>query len=230
MNPQKRNVIIAVLTLVLLGGLYVFFDKSKKEELTVVPTETETSVDTSTTTTVSIGGVNATIPKGYTVEMVGSLPAGMPSLTRQPVFVATVDASTRTMIQSKVSVLQAILKKEAGQFAPWIDLGIYFKIAGDYTGAKLYWDYAGKLAPKDFISFGNLGNMYAYQLKDMVTAEKYYNQAIKNGPTQVYLYIQLAESYRDVSKDIAKARATVERGLVAVPNDPALLQLKASLQ
>jgi tetratricopeptide (TPR) repeat protein len=229
MNSQKRNIIIGIAVLVLLGGLYMFFDKSKREEVAITPTE-EIVADVSTTTIVNIGGVNATIPKGYTVEMVGALPQPMPSLTRQPVFAATVDTSTKTVIQSKISGLQALLKKEAAQFAPWIDLGTYFKIAGDYEGAKLYWNYAGKLAPTDFISFGNLGNMYAYQLKDMVTAEKYYNQAIKNGPTQVYLYVQLAESYRDVSKDLTKARATVDRGLAAIPNDRALLELKANLK
>ncbi|MCX6703281.1 MAG: hypothetical protein NTV02_01140 [Candidatus Zambryskibacteria bacterium] len=233
MNSQKRNLGIGIVALLLLIGLYFVFDTSKeKKENTALEDVQATqalSADTASTTIVDLGGgITTTVPKGYTVEMVkgSGVPQPIASLTRVAVFAPGVDPRVKTLIETKVPELQAVLKKDPTKFDYWIDLGTYFKVAGDYAGAKLYWDYAGKLAPTDYISYGNLANMYAYYLKDMVNAEKYYNQAIKNGPTQSYLYIQLAESYRDVSKDIVKARAVVEKGLQAIPNNPALLELK----
>ena len=77
--------------------------------------------------------------------------------------------------------------------------------------------------------FGDLGDLYAYFLRDTVSAEKYYTQAIKNGPTQTYLYIQLAQVQNDIEKNTAKALATVNAGLAKIPNDPNLLQYKAEL-
>ncbi|MHB1316560.1 MAG: tetratricopeptide repeat protein [Minisyncoccota bacterium] len=229
MSPQKKNVFIGIFSILLIIGLYMFFDNSKKDQ---VVANINTSSDPLATTTVNLGGgIVATIPGGYEVESVGddSITKSAPSLTRQVVFSVNLDPNVKTTIQKKVSELQTELKKDVKKFDYWVDLGIYHKVAGDYVGAKIYWDYAGKLSPTNFISFGNLGNMYAYQLKDMVNAEKYYNQAIKNGPTQIYLYFQLAEAYRDVSKNMTKARATVDLGLKANPNNPELLALKDSL-
>ena len=229
MEPKKRNTLIAVALILVLVGLYFAFDISKKEPVPVetVPTESNTS----TTTQVNLGdGIVATVPNGYMFESVNTPSTPVPSLNRAVVFVSGIDESVQKAIQTKVAELQAELKKDSSKVAYWIDLGTYHKVAGDFSGAKIYWDYAGKRAPTDFISFGNLGNMYAYQLKDMVTAEKYYNQAIKNAPTQVYLYFQLAEAFRDVSKDISKARVVVDRGLVANPNNADLLTLKESLK
>lgn len=229
MNSKKRNIIIALVAILVFGGLYVVFDRSRKEPVSVDTTPTESS--TSTTTQVNLGdGIVATVPNGYVFESVNTPSTPVPSLNRAVVFAAGIDESVVKAIQTKVAELQTELKKDSSKVAYWIDLGTYHKVAGDFSGAKIYWDYAGKRAPTDFISFGNLGNMYAYQLKDMVNAEKYYNQAIKNAPSQVYLYFQLAEAFRDVSKDTAKARAVIDRGLVANPNNAELLAFKESLK
>lgn len=230
MNPKKRNTLVIIALVVLVGGLYITFDRSKKE---MTPAEDNfVSSDTSTTTQVNLGdGVVATVPNDFVFEPV-PLPSQpyAPSLNRAVIFAPSIEASVKQAVQTKVSEFQAELKKDSTKIEYWIDLGIYHKVAGDFSGAKIYWDYAGKISPTNFISFGNLGNMYAYQLKDMVQAEKYYNQAIKNGPTQIYLYIQLAEAFRDVSKDMTKARAVIDRGLLANPNNAELLVLKDSLK
>lgn len=228
MDPKKRNIPSIVAIVLILVGLYIVFDRTKKETVSI---ESVNTSDTSTTTQVNLGdGVIATVPKGYVFESVDTPTSNIPSLDRPIVFASNIDESVQKAIQTKVLELQKELKKDSSKVPYWIDLGTYHKVAGDFSGAKIYWDYAGKRAPTDFISFGNLGNMYAYQLKDMVNAEKYYNQAIKNAPAQIYLYAQLAEAFRDVSKDIAKARAVVDKGLTANPNSPELTALKESLK
>ncbi len=232
MNPEKRNIFIGIFVIIILAGIFFFISYKKEAKNKNI----ENNSDTASTTIVNLGdGLKATVPQGYTVERVNdvvktSVPKPIPSLTRPVVFASNVDPMVKANIETKVASLQATLAKDPKQFNAWIDMGVYHKVAGDYEGAKIYWDYAGKLAPTDFISFGNLGNMYAYQLKDMVKAEQYYNQAIKNAPTQIYLYFQLAEAFRDVSKDIPRAKAVVERGLVANPGNTELVALRDSLK
>lgn len=231
MELQKKHIMIGALIVFVVAIVLTFIYQNKKKV-----DVTKDIKENASTTIVSLGdGVNVAVPQGYTIEKVPekmqtSVPKPIPSLSREVIFAIAVDPAVKTTIQTKVTELQKSLLKDPKQFSAWIDMGIYHKVAGDYEGAKIYWDYAGKLAPTDFISFGNLGNMYAYQLKDMAKAEQYYNQAIKNGPTQIYLYFQLAEAFRDVSKDIPKAKAVVERGLVANPGNTELLALRDSLK
>ena len=104
------------------------------------------------------------------------------------------------------------------------------KAGGDYQGAIISWKYASRLAPTDFISLANIGNLYAYFLHDNAQAEIYYKQAIAKGQTQAYLYTQLAEIYRDIFQDLDKAKSIIDQGLSKIPNDPSLLQFKESLK
>ena len=117
-----------------------------------------------------------------------------------------------------------------GHFQSCIYLGINQKAAGDYQGAISSWKYASYIVPDDFISLANVGNLYAYFLKDNAEAEVYYKEAIGKGPLNEYLYTQLAEIYRDIFKDLGKARTIVNQGLSQLPGSQNLLQLKESLK
>jgi hypothetical protein len=61
-------------------------------------------------------------------------------------------------------------------------------------------------------------------------AEMYYKDAISKGPKQTYLYIQLAEVYRDTFNNLDKAKAIIDQGLKVMPGDPALTEFKNSLK
>lgn len=208
------------------------FDRSSKSEPTVT-----TDIIATTTQSEVIPGISTNNPN-YTVERVpvneerGGMPAGMPNLSRQVFFAPNVsfDQSVKDTLTEKIIELQNILKSDPTNFSAWIDLGIYYKMIGDLQGAIDIWTYATKLSPTSFIAFGNLGNLYAYNLKDMAMADNYYRQAISKDTSQVYLYIQLAEAYRDVSNDKSRALEVVSQGLSANPNNPVLLSLKESLE
>ncbi len=231
MNATKNTYkIIGVLVVVLLlTGLYVMVNKNK--------TEVDTEVNKIATTTDDTGAIQVVGTDGqtYTVTPVpiseGQPQIPVPSLNRALTVSAgaTVSPEARAAATEKIKTTQALLKKDTANLNAWIDLGIYQKMGGDYAGAMISWKYVSQVANKDYVSFANMGNLSAYFLKDMMSAEKYYNQAIKNAPTQIYLYFQLAEAFRDVSKDTMKARAVVDQGLVANPNNQELISLKNSL-
>ena len=232
---KTQKIIGGIIILVALLGLYIVFDKRAKsvENSQAIAT---TTVDTATTTTTGGVQVNSQGTGGYTIEQVPlsegvGVPQPIPNLKAQVIFSAdpSLTPEIKTAIQQKISGLQTLLLKNPKDFDSWINLGIYQKMAGDYNSTIASWQYAGKLSPTNFISFGDLGDLFAYFLKDTTSAEKYYNQAIANGPTQAYLYIQLAQVYHDIELDSAKALATINLGLAKIPNDPSLLQYKSSL-
>lgn len=230
---SKRITIIVASILILIIALYVLIDRRAKEE-TELSSDVATSTSVASTTVLNLGeGLTATLPSGYQVERVEETVQTVPkapSLSRPIVFDPAINASVREAIEKKVKELTLGLSQNSRQFAYWIDLGTYHKVAGDFEGAKIYWDYAGKLAPKNFVSFGNLGDLYAYYVKDNAMAETSYKKAIANDPTQEYLYAQLAHVYIDVFKDESKAKAILDQGLLKLPGNQNLLQLKASLK
>jgi tetratricopeptide (TPR) repeat protein len=233
MEMTKRNKIIlsAVVVLILLA-IYIMFDRQSN-------TGTIDNEPLATTTTNAIGSstVTTTNSGNYTIEQVpleegAGVPQPIPDLNR-PIVVSSNAMTTAEATASARPViinLQASLKKNPADFASWINLGISQKEAGDFEGASISWIYASKLAPNDYIALGNLGDLYAYFIKNNTMAESYSMQAIAKGSTQPHLYIQLAEVYVNLFNDKAKAKAIIEEGLLKIPNDPNLLQIKASLE
>ena len=228
MTRIQKIISVAVLLLV-LTGMYIFIIRNNKQ---IVP-----GVDTDqTTATTTNGKVVVNTTGGYKIEQVPmsegqSAPQPIPDLNRpvRPPGSVTVTTEAVTLATSKILPLQVILKKNPLDFSSWIDLGIFQKMAGDYEGTSLSWQYASKIAPTDYVSLGNLGNLYAYFIKDNAKSEKYYLAAIKNGPAQEYLYTQFVEVYRDFFHDNTKALNIVNQGLSKLPDNYNLLRLKTSL-
>lgn len=234
MQSKKQKIIIGAVVVIVLLSIYIIFDKhSKNNTGDIVPLNDNTNAST----TVNLKeGITTDGSGGYTIEKVPivetSIPKPIPDLTRKVVFgnSPSFTSEIKADIEKKVSNMQAELLKNPGYLEAWLDLGMYFKQAEDYNGAIIAWEYAHKLSPNDYISLGNLGNLYGYFLKDNGLAEVYYKEAISKGPTQNYLYVQLAELYRDVFKNMDKAKEIINQGLTKIPNDPNLLQFQATLK
>ena len=154
----------------------------------------------------------------------------LPDLSHKTAFASTTQPDVVTFLSGKIAALQSSLKGDPSQFAPWINLGLEYQAAGDYRAAADAWTYVGKLYPSDYISFGNLGDLYAYYLKNNAMAEISFLAAIKNGPTQINLYFQLEDLYYNIMKDPAKAKAIVEQGLKANPGNKPLTDLLATIK
>ncbi len=226
---KTHKIIIVIVIILILFGLFVFFTKKASAPEQVVDTN-------ASTTSTTIPGMNIQMEdgSGYTITQVPvntttSVP--IPDLNRPVIFGASVSLNedAKKILTDKIVALQASLKKDPKNITNWIQLGVDQKIAGDFAGAALSWKYAADVS-NDFISLGNLGNLYAYYLKDNGLAEMYYKKAISRGPTQAYLYVQLSNIYRDIFKDITKAEAILDEGLKKIPNDPSLLEAKKNLQ
>lgn len=225
LSSKQKSMIVGGFVIVLLVGVYLLFVRGNAKN-------TENSVENSSASTTNITlGTGTTTKNGYTIEEVSVESRPVPDLNRQlTVYTnAIVAPEARTFAMKKVAEIQTTLKKDTRNISKWIDLGIYQKSGGDYEGALLSWKYANYLSPNDYVSLGNIANLYAYFIKNNTEAEKYYKEAIAVGSTQSYLYIQFAEMYRDIVKDASKAKAVIEQGLKNIPNNQDLLGFKASL-
>ena len=224
-----QKIIAIIVAVAILSAIYIVFGQ-KPIKQTIV--NTNQIIATSTNSNAIINSTD-----DYKIEQVPinegqGVPQPIPDLSRAVTSYGSVKISPNAIIVAtgKIKELQAILQKNPADFSSWLNLGIYQKMGGDYEGATLSWQYASKLASTDYISLGNLGNIYAYFIKDNIKAEMYYKKAIQNGSTQKYLYIQFAEVYRDLFHDNLKALDVINQGLSKIPNDADLLQIKTSIR
>lgn len=229
---KTHKIIISVIAVAILLGVYIYFDRKSRSEV-----NNSADYTNKVSTTTSGAQINVQGNGGYKIEQVPvtegqGVPQPVPDLNRPITPEGSAKVSPEAVVRAteNIPALQAQLKKNPSDFSSWLNLGIYQKMAGDYAGAVLSWQYAGKLAPTSYIPPGNLGDLYSYFLKDNIKAEMYYKQAISKGPTQTNLYLQLAEVYQYLFKDLDKARAIIDQGLSKIPNDTNLLQIKASLK
>ncbi len=231
MESKNQKIIITIIAVLVVISIAYIKIRNGKETGTQIATSTPESLATSTKV-VTLSGNGSS---DYKVEAVpinnNTQKISQPDLTKPIVFSTSANYSDeiKQMYTQKINDLKAKIKSTPGTLLPWIDLGSYEKAIGDYQTALEYWTYVSKAAPTDYLSLGNIGNLYAYYIKDNAMAEYYYKKAIANGPKQTYLYIQLAEVYRDVFKDIEKAKSIIDQGLKILPGDQALSSFKSNI-
>lgn len=233
MNSYTKVIIAIAVVIVVGGGIYVWARRSAVPSSSATLTSTTTPLGTDVgVTTQGTGSYTVTPVAGSaaaTTTQRASVP--VPDLHRQVIFNSSLmlDTAAKEAIAQKVSETQVSLAKNPADLNGWISLGVYEKMAGDYDGARIAWQYVAQVSSNDYVSRGNLGDLYGYYLHDTAKSESYYTQAIAVGPAQAYLYVQFASFYRDVLKNTDKARAVIVSGLNKLPNNQSLLQFQASL-
>jgi len=101
---------------------------------------------------------------------------------------------------------------------PWLQLGLYKKVIGDFEGARDAWEYASLIRPQNVVSFKNLGELYWRYMPDFLKAETNLRIAIANEPKLIDSYITLSEVYRYSYKEKAdSADDILLEGLPIIP-------------
>ena len=143
----------------------------------------------------------------------------MPDLDRKIVVPDYFPLEAKQIAKEKINALTRDIKDNPDYFNGWVELGIYRKMINDYEGTRDIWEYASFIRPQNSISFANLGDLYGYYLKEPQKAEANYKKAIENGPEQVMVYYNFHKFYIDVLNDTAKARAVLQQGISANPDN-----------
>lgn len=234
METKNRTclVIFVLVAVSLLGAtFYLYFPDSSHRPLPNRAVPEEVHRESATTSSgVSVRGVefdetpNSSPQKSTTAQS----SIYVPDLDRPIVFSANVSQSQQTLITKKIEEIVAVLRKNSDAFNSWVGLGIERKAAGDYEGARDAWEYASAIRPSNSVSFGNLGDLYAYYLRDPHKAEQRFLTAVKNDPSMTYLFVQTADFYVSVLGNRSKAVAFLQQALRDNPRNQDLKKVLES--
>ena len=216
---NKTIIITAFLIIIGLAGYFIYNDffiqKTEKEKTG----NTATSTNNTEGVNLNIGGEGDFKVEPIKITQKNQLNAKAIALLEREIIVASsTDSATIQRSSEKIKELISSLKSDPANMENWLVLGVYRKILGDYAGAIDVWNYVGVISPTNSTSFNNLGELYAYQLKDNAKAEENYQKAIVNDPSAIYIYRNFFDFYRYFAKDMAKARAILEQGIAANPS------------
>jgi len=219
-NINKKNIISSIIFALLLTALwfYIYQDLSnnnqenQEEMATTTPSQSESplvSFEGDENTTIEIIEDEADLP---TESEKPTIIEPIPNLDREIVFSEIFSEQEQQILIDEIGVFVQELKNDPTSLENWLYLGLDRKIIGDYEGAKEAWEYAKLVSPDNFVVRSNLGDLYAYYLKDNEKAELNYKEALERGSGQVYLYYKTAEFYRDFLNDIPKAKEIAQTG------------------
>ena len=219
-NSKKKFTIgiLLVLVVVVSVGYYIYKDfTSVKDRISVVDSSGKEYKKE---------GINIIeLPKE------GKLPdAPQPDLDKKLTFAPYLSAEVVSIYKTKIEEIRAKLKETPTNFRLWMDLAMNYKSIGEYKYAEEVWYYAHLMVPNNAVVMGNLGNLYAYELKDNAKAEEYFVKAINAPGAFVYLYFQIADFYLDIVGDKNRAINAVEQGLQKIPDDDELKSLLQSIK
>lgn len=220
---NKKNIISSIIFALLLTALwfYIYQDLSDNDQENF-----ENQEETATTTPSQEGNNSISLEndKNIVIDVIKDEPnlqaeserltiiEPIPDLERKIVFGDDFSEQEQQIMTNKIDELVQRLKDDPTSLEDWLYLGLNRKMIGDYEGAKEAWEYAKLVSPDNFVVRGNLGDLYAYYLKDNEKAELNYKEALERGPSQVYLYFKTVEFYRDFLNDISKAKEVAQTG------------------
>src|SRR3990167_5293222 len=88
------------------------------------------------------------------------------------------------------------LKEGDHVYVRWINIGILKKRLNDFYGAEEAWQSAIKYNPDQALAFGNLAELYLFDLKENQKAEEYYLKVLEMRENNYNDYFGLAALYR----------------------------------
>ncbi len=141
-----------------------------------------------------------------------------PTFAAPITYEGSVSADVRTALNQDLAKVQAALQKSKNDMNNWLQLGVLYKMGGDYNDAERIWQYVSAAWPHNTISFVNLGDLYMNFLQDYKKAESSYLKAIHNDPGNVENYINLFTLYSGLyTSSPSAAENILKNGIAANP-------------
>lgn len=102
---------------------------------------------------------------------------------------------------NRLNKTYVLLEEKNNPYSSWIDIGMYKKVLGDYKGAEEAWMNAVTLTDRPDLAYGNLANIYFYNIKNYDLAEEYYQKAIEISVNPFTYREGLSDLYRYIKTD-----------------------------
>lgn len=213
MDPKAQKwygiVAAAVVVIAALGWYFAVHQKASAPSTNTTATSTPSTA--TSTGTGGPGSVQGSVPDQSTLKK--------PDLNRPYTPLSTLPQSVQDNNKKLYATAVEQLKFDPNGIGYWLQLAGLRKGANDFVGAEDVWLYVSARWPKDPIAFNNLGDLYAFSLKNSAKAVEYWNKAIAIDPKGIATYINLATFQSVNLGDKAAAKATLEAGLKANPGN-----------
>ena len=239
---QKKNLQISLILGILLATLifYMYQDLSNKNNNLTIPTTDQTKdlvegieaigAEEQEMVIKEIKNEESDIVSEIVEQNIQKEVVPVPNLNRKIEFPADFNEESKQIMIDRINTLVQDIKNNPNSYDDWISLGIQRKSIEDYLGAEIAWEYAKYLEPDKFLAWSNLGDLYAYYLRNNIKAEENYIGAVERGSTLIFVYFKIAEFYTDFLNNKEKAISVVEKGLKINPNSQELKDLLTSLK
>ncbi len=215
---RNKKLIIAVAVFVVIAGFsgwFIYRDLKKTQE-NGSPAPTAPAANE----------VNFEEQQAAALKRQEEIKKQMPDLDRKIVVTENLSTEVRLRAINDIGATVAILKEDYDRREEWLNLGLVYKLIGDYEGAKQAWEFTTLIRPEDPVAYHNLGDLYSQYLPDFSKAEKNYLEAIeKDTGHQAFFYVKLFEFYRYYSKKPDLAEKTLVEALKTNTNDAYLKSL-----
>ncbi len=230
MSTKTLHFAAALLILGGLVGYYIYYSETKGDFITPQPAVSAGDVDQVNENIGDIPGVAQEVSVNDRTNGVENKTATpIPNLNRPINISSPVLTTFEKEAIDRIRGVITLLKQDPNLFNEWVDLGLLWKSIEDYEGAREAWEYAGAIRPQNSLSFYNLGVLYAYYLNDQARAEANFLRAVENSPALDYLYPQIVDFYLEVVRSKEKAKAFLNRSMVARPDSEVIKTLLGNL-
>ncbi len=207
---MKKIILIVSGVVVIAGGGWYFWSRSVRPAGTSVrPIENPATSTPSTATT--------------TPSEQDQLAAQATAIINRPIVInSSFSPEQQRLSREKIEELIGMIRANYNYDAPWLELGAYRKLNGDYQGAIQAWEFVALIRPQSFVAFHNLGELYGFQLKNYAKGEEYFLRSLANNPENIDGYAQLATLYESQSGKNSLAEKILLQGITANPNNARL--------
>lgn len=173
----KHYVAAALAAGIIIGGALWFIFAPRAAQAPASPSASTTSTTQSGVTIQTTGSSTITVTEQST--------APKPPALRQPQYSASTSADVKATLAGQYDLLASQLRAAPTRVDLWLQLGVLYKIAGDYAGAEAAWTYVAHFGPAsiNFVAYGDLGDLYLNFLHNYAAAEASYKLALKGAPT-----------------------------------------------
>ncbi len=125
---------------------------------------------------------------------------------------------------AKVAQAKTELRDNPELMSRWLELAAQYKGVYDYEFAEEIYLYVIEKWPEEVTAYGNLADMYRYELKQYDDSVTYWRKVVALKPDFIAAYRELHYLYRyNIESDASTMIAPLEEGLVANPNNTDLL-------
>jgi tetratricopeptide (TPR) repeat protein len=126
---------------------------------------------------------------------------------------------TARMAKEKIAEAVQLIEQNYDYDAPWLELGGYRRLIGDYDGALAAWKFLTEIRPQAYVPYHNIGDLYVFILKDHIKGESYFLKSLEVGPGNIQGYLALALLYKD-SQVLKKQSLIDDLLLEGLKNNP----------